>query len=144
MPNAPRNGDPVAPIHRIPPRGSLVYPCCGREMFEIPRADRTTWVDAQVTCVFPPEGGRTPTPNAEKDAQREIHRQDCHPWQPAVTLTNFLLARIAEDEEAASRGPFLDATGACAFCGKPAPCKHLRILALPYADHPDYDETWRP
>jgi len=20
----------------------------------------------------------------------------------------------------------------------------LRLLALPYADHPDYDETWRP
>nr|WP_196790273.1 DUF6221 family protein [Streptomyces caniscabiei] len=24
------------------------------------------------------------------------------------------------------------------------PCEHLRLLALPYADHPDYDEAWRP
>ena len=23
-------------------------------------------------------------------------------------------------------------------------CPTLRIAALPYADHPDYDETWRP
>jgi hypothetical protein len=24
------------------------------------------------------------------------------------------------------------------------PCPTLRILALPYADHPDYRESWRP
>jgi len=24
------------------------------------------------------------------------------------------------------------------------PCPTLRPLALPYADHPDYDESWRP
>lgn len=24
------------------------------------------------------------------------------------------------------------------------PCATLRLLALPYADHPDYDEKWRP
>ena len=24
------------------------------------------------------------------------------------------------------------------------PCPTMRLLALPYADHPDYDETWRP
>lgn len=25
-----------------------------------------------------------------------------------------------------------------------APCLTLRLLALPYADHPDYQEAWRP
>lgn len=25
-----------------------------------------------------------------------------------------------------------------------APCITLRLLALPYADHPDYDPAWRP
>lgn len=25
-----------------------------------------------------------------------------------------------------------------------APCLTLRMLALPYADHPEYDESWRP
>ena len=24
------------------------------------------------------------------------------------------------------------------------PCPTLRLLSLPYADHPDYDEEWRP
>lgn len=24
------------------------------------------------------------------------------------------------------------------------PCPTVRLLALPYADHPDYDESWRP
>lgn len=24
------------------------------------------------------------------------------------------------------------------------PCRTLRLLALPYADHPDYRDTWRP
>ena len=24
------------------------------------------------------------------------------------------------------------------------PCLHLRLLALPYDTHPDYDERWRP
>lgn len=26
----------------------------------------------------------------------------------------------------------------------PYPCPTLRILALPYADHPDYQQEWRP
>ena len=28
--------------------------------------------------------------------------------------------------------------------GGMAPCLTLRLLALPYADHPDHDERWRP
>ncbi|WP_424891820.1 DUF6221 family protein [Streptomyces sp. XH2] len=27
---------------------------------------------------------------------------------------------------------------------EPTPCLTLRLLALPYADHPDYREEWRP
>ncbi|TXS19591.1 hypothetical protein EAO71_33810 [Streptomyces sp. ms191] len=35
----------------------------------------------------------------------------------------------------------------CATCGgvnEAWPCLTLRLLALPYAQHPDYDESWRP
>jgi hypothetical protein len=28
--------------------------------------------------------------------------------------------------------------------GDPSTCPELRLLALPYADHPDYREEWRP
>jgi hypothetical protein len=43
--------------------------------------------------------------------------------------------------------------GRCAVCADPPqydatwhpyPCTTLRLLALPYADHPDYREEWRP
>jgi len=90
-----------------------------------------------------------------------------------VTLTDFLLARIAEDEEdlchccddglgtvvgfaradlEAKRriilddglAPFLDAEGRRS--GQVSKFGHriLTYLALPYADHPDYREAWRP
>ena len=37
----------------------------------------------------------------------------------------------------------------CAVCGwasddRTSACRTLRLLALPYADHPNYDEAWRP
>ncbi|MEW2250411.1 DUF6221 family protein [Streptomyces sp. NPDC006975] len=41
-------------------------------------------------------------------------------------------------------------TDFCAECGfgevgrQYYPCQTLRLLALPYADHPDYQERWRP
>lgn len=37
-------------LHRIPPNGSGLTPCCGRTLFELPRTDRTTEVPWQVTC----------------------------------------------------------------------------------------------
>lgn len=105
-----------------------------------------------------------------------------------TTLTEFLLARIAEDEEAAGRlpadghrvadGRVLSVAGtgagwpdrwnpvrvlaeceakrrivalhpemleACQGCDAESyPCRTLLALALPYADHPDYREEWRP
>ena len=30
------------------------------------------------------------------------------------------------------------------YCGYDLPCSTLRLLALPYADHPDYQDEWRP
>ena len=35
----------------------------------------------------------------------------------------------------------------CSTChniGDDGPCSTLRLLALPYANHPDYDDSWRP
>jgi hypothetical protein len=98
-----------------------------------------------------------------------------------LTLDEFLLARIAEDEQAAIAADIADydnpvrSTGSltpwrlrreceakrlivglhrtyineeneavCAECLFVSPCKTLRTLALPYADHPDYLEEWRP
>ena len=32
----------------------------------------------------------------------------------------------------------------CAGCGHPPPCPTLRLMSLPWADHPDFREEWRP
>ena len=114
-----------------------------------------------------------------------------------MTLTEFLLARIAEDESAVEDWPIDGPWGAhpdggmwvdsyarpiyaprarvlaeveakrrivedvhfdgsgdyvqpwCSTCSDDEnlvdlPCQTLRLLALPYADHPDCDEEWRP
>lgn len=37
--------------------------------------------------------------------------------------------------------------GTCDICeeyGPPGPCQTQRWLALPYAEHPDYREEWKP
>jgi hypothetical protein len=32
----------------------------------------------------------------------------------------------------------------CFGCGEDWPCPTLRLLALPYVDHPDYRQEWKP
>ena len=108
-----------------------------------------------------------------------------------LTLTSFLLARIAADERHARKlaetdtrpvlslaltvnhpqrilleceakrrivglhdtsyswmdaatSPARDVCSLCNTDGGTYPCTTLRALALPYADHPDYDPDWRP
>lgn len=94
-----------------------------------------------------------------------------------MTLPDFLLARIAEDEAEAQKGALRAGVGTgpryriVAECGARrrivelhdgvlkrelaardasalgADLMHgdvLRLLALPYADHPDYRQEWRP
>ncbi len=86
-----------------------------------------------------------------------------------MTLAQFLLARIAEDEMVAKEVPGpSDETGlswwgeyghlsvsparVLADCEAKRRIAHrpncppwvLRYLALPYTDHPDYREEWRP
>ena len=82
-----------------------------------------------------------------------------------LTLTSFLLARIAEDE-AAVRAPYKRSPIGRRALGHRATSEAfqrvselhdarmavrrapddsgLRTLALPYADHPDYNPDWRP
>jgi hypothetical protein len=84
-----------------------------------------------------------------------------------MTLTDFLLARIAEDEACADGLEWDDGNPvhqtarvlaeceakrriveACAdvlaYDAEALPQDVLRLLALPYADHPDYRQEWKP
>ena len=71
-------------------------------------------------------------------------------------------ARVLRDIEARRALVFehADEGGDCRVCARPSnetnelgyafheplpyPCRTVRLLALPYADHPDYREEWRP
>lgn len=61
-----------------------------------------------------------------------------------------VLARCEADRRIA--GEHHEYLGVCSHCVDPSgehqreawPCVTLRYLALPYADHPDYREEWRP
>jgi hypothetical protein len=91
--------------------------------------------------------------------------------EQGMTLTEFLLARIANDERDARQRIQMGEGRISAYkvppparihaeceakrrivglhpcdnCGAAFdPCETLRLLALPYADHPDYREEWRP
>ncbi|MEV4670986.1 DUF6221 family protein [Actinomadura sp. NPDC049382] len=71
------------------------------------------------------------------DARHAVH------WQPERVLAEVEAKRRIVDEH----GP--NEYGLCDVCvlnddARRAPCPTLRLLALPYADHPDYDESWRP
>lgn len=61
------------------------------------------------------------------------------------TLADFLLTRIAEDKKVATDDRAKDECEARKFMvDKGTTPEVLRLLALPYVDHPDYREEWRP
>ena len=56
--------------------------------------------------------------------------------------------RIIDEHEPSGNYVYRDdGTPACGTCGDYTvewPCDTLKLFALPYADHPDYDPAWRP
>jgi len=67
-------------------------------------------------------------------------------WDPARVLAECAAKRAIVEmhvrgiRETVDPGlvPDLD----CAECDQPFPCPTLRLLAQPYADHPDFDSAW--
>lgn len=86
--------------------------------------------------VIPPDADYGPTVGLE-DAEH-IARHD-----PVRVLAEVEVKRRIVDEH----GP--NEYGLCDVCvlnddARRAPCPTLRLLTLPYADHPDYRGEWRP
>lgn len=50
--------------------------------------------------------------------------------------------RILDEHSPRRMGHFVDLR--CEGCLKADPCPTVRMLALPYAEHPDYRPEWRP
>lgn len=80
------------------------------------------------------------TPRAVEDARHIV----C--WDSARVLAECEAKRRVIGEHQNGNGSM------CSSCGDGGeygygvrwPCLTLRFLAMPYADHPDYDEEWRP
>lgn len=70
-----------------------------------------------------------------------------HGWTQARILAEVDAKRRIVDLHGPADHEFSDVE-VCSTCDRggplPYPCPTLRLLALPYADHPDYDEAWRP
>jgi hypothetical protein len=91
----------------------------------------------------------------------EVHGFDIHqPWQGAEHIARWDPARVLAEvaakrailgiHEPVSLAPkFHPEVRVCARCGTVGedeidwPCDTVLALALPYADHPDYDPAWR-
>ncbi|MFE7403208.1 DUF6221 family protein [Streptomyces sp. NPDC057557] len=89
------------------------------------------------------EGVTDVTPQAADDGAvaRHIARQD-----PARVLREVEAKRRIMDWHIGQRNdktPWGEPVVIC-FCGYDLPCATLRLLALPYTDHPDYRDAWRP
>lgn len=106
-------------------------------------ATPSPWVGAfkQVTA----EGGRPIATVASTGRAQDSHHIEA--WEPARVLAQCERDwRIVELHAIYGRG-----RGSCGTCTDrdyvglvdEGPCDTLRLLALPYADHPDYRDEWR-
>jgi len=80
--------------------------------------------------------GRAVTPHVGV-IHEDVQRDHVVRWNPARVLNECSAKRRIVE------------LGVCTACATEAqPCDHqadtLRLLALPYADHDDYNEEWRP
>ncbi|WP_327160569.1 DUF6221 family protein [Streptomyces zaomyceticus] len=88
-------------------------------------------------AVVDPDHGKYGTWNA-----RHIARHD-----PARALAEVDAKRQIIELHGPAEYEYSD-VDVCSTCDRggplPYPCPTLRLLALPYADHPDYRDEWRP
>lgn len=97
-----------------------------------------------------------PLPHLVIHGQREVRTVDAGHiarWDPARVLAEVAAKRRILDEHQPIDGvswhgcTTCDAQGwgSCGCAGSGDwPCDTVKLLALPYADHPDYREEWRP
>ncbi len=94
-----------------------------------------------------------PVPELYYDAQSMGDAEHIARHDPAHVLADVDAKRQVIAEHYCPDDLDIDEKPHCGFCDKALvmndrqgewPCRHLRLLALPYADHPDYRAEWRP
>lgn len=63
-------------------------------------------------------------------------------FDPARILTESEAKRRIAEDHAEVVGLVLGRSGMCSDDNRPYPCLTLRIIAHPYASHPDFDPSW--
>lgn len=64
-------------------------------------------------------------------------------WHPTTSTPDRVLAECEAKRRIVRLHP--EILGICQECANEQyPCRTLGAVALPYADHPDYREEWRP
>ncbi len=94
--------------------------------------------------IIGPFNGRTPHTNIQT-GRNIVHIANPARVLAEVTAKRRILAEVVpavESEEAAVRSEF--DIGVDGIDWHEASTLLLRLLAAPYASHPDYDESWRP
>jgi hypothetical protein len=92
---------------------------------------------------------------ARIDADEACATEEQGYWTSGSLSREFTRERVLADCEAKLRiveelhkpvgeMPFGTDHPVCAACHHLLPCSTLMMLALPYADHPDYRQEWRP
>lgn len=71
-------------------------------------------------------------------AEHAALRADEDAWEARVSAECEAKRRIVQ-----LHGNDWNPRGKCQACDEVGPCDTLCALALPYAEHPDYDEAWR-
>lgn len=112
------------------------------------------WADPDRAAVIADPEGALPvvvTPQGMDDADAEARVQHIAHHDPARVLAEVdAMRRVMECHESWEAG---NGDTLCGRCGREHidgrlgghfPCQTLRLLALPYGDHPDYREEWRP
>lgn len=77
-------------------------------------------------------------------ARLDEDERDPGGWSPARVLAEVDAKRRILAEHPWRHEPDWPSGRQCRQCATEHPCTTLRLLALPYAGHPDYREEWRP
>jgi len=70
------------------------------------------------------------------------YTEPCCSVEDATHIARHDPARVLAEVDAKRR--ILERHSSCDDTSFGEPCEDLRLLALPYSDHPDYRQEWRP
>lgn len=100
-------------------------------------------VEGDLTINFEPAGGEQEHPG-EGNLLAHIASWDPGRVLAEVEAKRGIIDLHKSDHECSSYNPIHKEVDNCYWVIEGESCSTVRLLALPYADHPDYDPAWAP